>query len=124
MKRFALPFLLLLAVTASAQQPTPASPTSDLQKQKEDLQLRQQFIYEKLHGITEFQIWLQLQDQAAKLDQQIQSVQQQQRSQARPRPSVPMLPTAGTGTAPTTAAAPTPVPAPAPAAAKSPAPAK
>jgi len=66
MKRIAALALFAASLTLAAQQPplpnqTPAQ--VEIQKQAELLQTQAQLLYEKLHGITEFQQYLQIQQQ-------------------------------------------------------------
>lgn len=67
--------VLMVGLHASdAQAPQPQSQPSTAESQLQQLQVTQQLLFEKLHGITEFQQWLQV-------NAQIQQIQAQQQAQ-------------------------------------------
>jgi hypothetical protein len=86
--------LWLLTGVASAQtaaptpkadppNPTVAQQMADVQKQAETVGLRIQLLYEKLHGLTEFQEYMQAQQQAQNLQQAYSALQKQQAAEAK-----------------------------------------
>ncbi len=74
--RFAL-FLFAAALTVAAQQPavqfqSPSPTVQEIQKEYNALAMQQQLLYEKLHGITEFQQYLKVQEDIQTLNQKYQ----------------------------------------------------
>jgi uncharacterized protein YlxW (UPF0749 family) len=67
----------------SAAAPTIAQQMDSIQKQAETLGLRIQLLYEKLHGLTEFQEYIQAQQQAQNLQQAYSALQKQQAAEAK-----------------------------------------
>lgn len=69
MKRIAVLALFAASLTIAAQQPQPNQTPAqvEIQKQAELLQTQAQLLYEKLHGITEFQQYLSIQKQLNEL---------------------------------------------------------
>jgi hypothetical protein len=68
---------------APAAAPTIAQQMDSIQKQADTLNLRIQLLYEKLHGLTEFQQYIQAQQQAQNLLQAYSALQKQQAAEAK-----------------------------------------
>ncbi len=88
MKRFAAILILTFAISAvgqapAATPPAPPQPTADMEKQAQLLQARGQLLYEKLRGITEFQQYIEIQQELAQLQQQYQAAQAAARTPAK-----------------------------------------
>jgi hypothetical protein len=84
MKKVVALAVLVFSMSAFAQQPA-----ADLQTQFDALQIKAQLYYEKLHSITEFQQWLEVQKQIAELQQRAQAQAQAAVAKAAAKPATP-----------------------------------
>lgn len=67
--------LLAFTLTAVAQQSVaPPATQEQLQQQSQVMQAQAQLLYEKLHGITEFQQYLALEQRMQQLQQQLAAI--------------------------------------------------
>lgn len=85
--------LFVTSLAVGAQQPSPKQTPqqAEIQKQAELLQAQSQLLYEKLHGITEFQQYLTVQRQLLTLQTQYDAIdahstpQHSETSQIKPK---------------------------------------
>lgn len=96
MKSITLALIFSVAsLTAVAQQPPAQSAAmQSLQQRYETANANQQLLFEKLHGITEFQQWMKGQQDMAEMQKEFQalSAQQQPKAPVKPIPAAKPAP--------------------------------